>query len=40
MLLLPPHDGGINLVANVTLPNPSVMTLEIVRGLLDFPCPV
>lgn len=30
-LLLPPREDGINLVANATLPNPSVLTLEIVR---------
>ena len=40
MLLLPPKDGGINLVANVTLPNPSVMKLEIVCEILRPPCPV
>lgn len=31
-LLLPPREDGINLVANATLPNPSVLTLEIVRS--------
>lgn len=29
-LLLPPRDDGTNLIANATLPNPSVLTLEIV----------
>lgn len=29
-LLLPPESDGTNLIANATLPNPSVMTLEIV----------
>ena len=29
-LLLPAESDGTNLVANATLPNPSVMTLEIV----------
>jgi hypothetical protein len=29
-LLLPAESDGTNLIANATLPNPSVMTLEIV----------
>ena len=33
-LVLPPEDDGTNLIANATLPNPSVLTLEIV------PCPL
>lgn len=32
-LLLPPREDGTNLIANATLPNPSVMTLEIVRRI-------
>ena len=38
-MLFPPRDDGVNLVANATLPNPSVMTIEIVYthpvGLLN-----
>ncbi|KAL2814477.1 hypothetical protein BJX63DRAFT_392386 [Aspergillus granulosus] len=34
-LLLPAREDGINLVANATLPNPSVMTLQIGTTLLD-----
>lgn len=29
-VILPPREDGTNLIANATLPNPSVMTLEIV----------
>lgn len=32
-LLLPPREDGVNLIANATLPNPSVLTLEIVRPI-------
>ncbi|KAE8352046.1 hypothetical protein BDV28DRAFT_158219 [Aspergillus coremiiformis] len=34
-LLLPPRNDGTNLIANVTFPNPSVMTLEIGTTILD-----
>ncbi|RHZ45668.1 DUF3712 domain-containing protein [Aspergillus thermomutatus] len=34
-LLLPPESDGTNLIANATLPNPSVMTLEIGTTVLD-----
>ncbi|KAE8339569.1 hypothetical protein BDV24DRAFT_176039 [Aspergillus arachidicola] len=34
-LLLPPREDGTNLIANATLPNPSVMTLEIGTTVLD-----
>ncbi|KAE8147820.1 hypothetical protein BDV25DRAFT_142385 [Aspergillus avenaceus] len=34
-LLLPPREDGTNLIANCTLPNPSVMTLEIGTTILD-----
>ncbi|KAJ0419468.1 hypothetical protein BJY00DRAFT_314070 [Aspergillus carlsbadensis] len=34
-LLLSPREDGVNLIANATLPNPSVMTLEIGTTLLD-----
>ncbi|KAL4955344.1 hypothetical protein BDW69DRAFT_121086 [Aspergillus filifer] len=34
-LLLTPNENGSNLVANATLPNPSVMTLQIGTTLLD-----
>jgi hypothetical protein len=39
MLLLPALAEGTNLNANVTLPNPSVMTLEVVCTLLNFHSP-
>ncbi|KAL2222674.1 hypothetical protein M432DRAFT_527064, partial [Thermoascus aurantiacus ATCC 26904] len=34
-LVIPPEPDGTNLVANATLPNPSIMTLEIGDVLLD-----
>ncbi|KAL3492252.1 hypothetical protein BJX62DRAFT_203499 [Aspergillus germanicus] len=34
-LLLSPREDGVNLIANATLPNPSVMTLQIGTTLLD-----
>ncbi|KAJ5261232.1 hypothetical protein N7478_011827 [Penicillium angulare] len=34
-LLLPPRSDGVNLIANITLPNPSVMTLEIGTVVFD-----
>ncbi|KAK1148741.1 hypothetical protein N8T08_008626 [Aspergillus melleus] len=34
-LLLPPREDGTNLIANATLPNPSVLTLEIGTTTLD-----
>ncbi|KAL5334492.1 hypothetical protein BJX70DRAFT_17187 [Aspergillus crustosus] len=34
-LLLPAQEDGTNLIANATLPNPSVMTLEIGTTILD-----
>ncbi|KAE8380168.1 hypothetical protein BDV26DRAFT_257817 [Aspergillus bertholletiae] len=34
-LLLPPREDGTNLIANATLPNPSVMTLEIGKTILE-----
>ncbi|KAL3460306.1 hypothetical protein BJX64DRAFT_263633 [Aspergillus heterothallicus] len=34
-LLLPAREDGVNLIANATLPNPSVMTLQIGTTLLD-----
>ncbi|KAJ5116795.1 hypothetical protein N7456_001143 [Penicillium angulare] len=34
-LILPPRSDGTNLVANITLPNPSVMTLEIGTVVFD-----
>ncbi|KAF9891889.1 hypothetical protein FE257_002852 [Aspergillus nanangensis] len=34
-ILFPPKDDGTNLIANATLPNPSVLTLEIGKTVLD-----
>ncbi|PLN84722.1 hypothetical protein BDW42DRAFT_199218 [Aspergillus taichungensis] len=34
-LVLPPKEDGTNLIANATLPNPSVLTLEIGNTILD-----
>ncbi|GES61230.1 hypothetical protein ATEIFO6365_0006068900 [Aspergillus terreus] len=34
-VILPPREDGTNLIANATLPNPSVMTLEIGTTVLD-----
>ncbi|UDD60979.1 hypothetical protein AFCA_008364 [Aspergillus flavus] len=34
-MLFPPRDDGVNLVANATLPNPSVMTIEIGTITMD-----